>query len=158
VDRFQIRFGVRLSVLGITVSQQLVLPKHNVLGGDLAHTFFTEIRDKLGVNIRACAYLVESCTNVYLCFCVVYAHVQIFLFVQLYDILVFEAKRTSPTEAQIRARKKYREKQEYLQTRVSPEEKLAIAEHVNTTNESLSDFIRRAIAETIELDKASTLK
>ena len=61
----------------------------------------------------------------------------------------------SPTEAQIRARKKYREKQEYLQARVSPEEKLAIAEHVNSTNESLSDFIRRAIKETMERDKVS---
>jgi uncharacterized protein (DUF1778 family) len=61
----------------------------------------------------------------------------------------------SPTEAQIRARKKYREKQEYLQARVSPEEKLAIEEHVNVTNESLSDFIRRAITETMERDKAS---
>ena len=61
----------------------------------------------------------------------------------------------SPTEAQIRARKKYREKQEYLQARVSPEEKLAIAEHVNTTNESLSDCIRRAITETMERDKVS---
>ena len=61
----------------------------------------------------------------------------------------------SPTEAQIRARKKYREKQEYLQTRISPEEKLVIAEHVNTTNESLSNFIRRAITETMERDKAS---
>ena len=61
----------------------------------------------------------------------------------------------SPTEAQIRARKKYREKQEYLQTRVSPEEKLAITKHINATNESLSDFIRRAITETIEHDKAS---
>ncbi len=61
----------------------------------------------------------------------------------------------SPTEAQIRARRKYREKQEYLQARVSPEEKLAIAEHVNTTNESLSDFIRRAITETMDCDKKS---
>ena len=61
----------------------------------------------------------------------------------------------SPTEAQIRARKKYREKQEYLQARVSPEEKLAIVEHVNVTNESLSDFIRRAITETMERDKVS---
>ena len=61
----------------------------------------------------------------------------------------------SPTEAQIRARKKYREKQEYLQARVSPEEKHAIAEHVNATNESLSDFIRRAITETIQRDKTS---
>lgn len=61
----------------------------------------------------------------------------------------------SPTEAQIRARRKYREKQEYLQARVSPEEKLAIAKHVNATNESLSDFIRRAIIETMERDKVS---
>lgn len=60
-----------------------------------------------------------------------------------------------PTEVQIRARKKYREKQEYLQTRVSPEEKLAITEHVNLTNESLSDFIRRAMKETMEHDRAS---
>lgn len=61
----------------------------------------------------------------------------------------------SPTEAQIRARKKYRKKQEYLQVRIPPEEKLAIAEHVNTTNESLSDFIRRAITETMARDNAS---
>lgn len=64
----------------------------------------------------------------------------------------------SPTEAQIRARKKYREKQEYLQARVSPEEKLAIAAHVNATNESLSDFIRRAITETIERDNSPPKK
>lgn len=61
----------------------------------------------------------------------------------------------SPTEAQIRARRKYREKQEYLQARVSPEEKLTITAHVSSTNETLSDFIRRAIAETIERDKKS---
>ena len=61
----------------------------------------------------------------------------------------------SPTEAQIRARKKYREKQEYLQTRISPAEKIAISEHITTTGESLSDFIRRAIAETMGRDKNS---
>ena len=61
----------------------------------------------------------------------------------------------SPTEAQIRARKKYREKQEYLQARVTPEEKVAIAEHVNATKEALSHFIRRAIAETMERDRTS---
>lgn len=61
----------------------------------------------------------------------------------------------SPTEAQIRARKKYREKQEYLQARISPTEKIAISEHITTTGESLSDFIRRAIAETMERDKKS---
>lgn len=60
----------------------------------------------------------------------------------------------SPTEAQIRARKKYREKQEYLQTRVSPEEKLAISGHINVTKETLSDFVRRAIKETIDRDNA----
>ena len=42
-------------------------------------------------------------------------------------------KKGTGSEAQIRARKKYREKQAYLQTRVSPAEKLAIAEPVNAT-------------------------
>ena len=59
----------------------------------------------------------------------------------------------SPTEAQIRARRKYREKQEYLQVRVLPEEKNAIAAHAETMGESLSDFMRRALAETMERDK-----
>lgn len=59
----------------------------------------------------------------------------------------------APTEAQIRARKKYREKQVYLQVRVSAEEKLAIDEHVKVTNELLSDFIRRAISETMAHDQ-----
>lgn len=58
----------------------------------------------------------------------------------------------APTEAQIRARRKYREKQEYLQTRVSPEDKAKITAHAESTGESLSDFMRRAITETIERD------
>ena len=37
----------------------------------------------------------------------------------------------------------------------SPEEKLAIVAHAESTNETLSDFIRRAFAETIEQDKAN---
>lgn len=61
----------------------------------------------------------------------------------------------SPTEAQIRARRKYREKQEYLQARVSPEEKATIVAHTEATKESLSDFIRRAIAETIARDNTT---
>jgi uncharacterized protein (DUF1778 family) len=61
----------------------------------------------------------------------------------------------SPTEAQIRARKKYREKQEYLQARVSPDEKATIIAHTEVTGESLSDFMRRAFSETIERDIAS---
>ena len=44
-----------------------------------------------------------------------------------------EKEKGTGSEAQIRARKKYREKQAYLQTRVSPAEKLAIAEPVNAT-------------------------
>ena len=61
----------------------------------------------------------------------------------------------SPTEAQIRARRKYREKQEYLQARVSPEEKAAIVAHAESMQESLSDFMRRAFAETMERDTAA---
>lgn len=61
----------------------------------------------------------------------------------------------APTEAQIRARRKYREKQEYLQTRVSPEEKSIIVAHAEAMQESLSDFMRRAFAETMERDRAS---
>lgn len=61
----------------------------------------------------------------------------------------------SPTEAQIRARKKYREKQEYLQVRVSPEEKRSIAAHIEASGETLSVFLRRAITETMERDKES---
>ena len=61
----------------------------------------------------------------------------------------------APTEAQIRARRKYREKQEYVQARVSPEEKTAIVAHAEATGESLSDFMRRAFLETMVRDKAS---
>lgn len=64
----------------------------------------------------------------------------------------------APTEAQIRARRKYREKQEYLQTRVSPEEKVKIVAHAESTGESLSDFMRRAIAETMERDQSEKAK
>ena len=46
-----------------------------------------------------------------------------------------EVKIVAPTEAQIRARRKYREKQEYLQTRVSPKEKVTIVAHVASTGE-----------------------
>ena len=59
----------------------------------------------------------------------------------------------SPTEAQIRARRKYREKQEYLQVRVLPEEKTAIVSHAETMGESLSEFMRRALTETMERDQ-----
>ena len=61
----------------------------------------------------------------------------------------------SPTEAQIRARRKYREKQEYIQVRVSPDEKAAVIAHIESTKESLSDFMRRAFTEAMERDRTS---
>lgn len=57
------------------------------------------------------------------------------------------------TEAQIRAKKKYREKQVYLQARITPEEKEMILAHVTVTEESLNDFMRRAFVETMERDR-----
>jgi predicted HicB family RNase H-like nuclease len=59
------------------------------------------------------------------------------------------------TDAQIKADKKYRAKQEFLQARVSPEEKEKIIVHTKNTGESLNIFMRRAFTETIERDKAS---
>ncbi len=59
------------------------------------------------------------------------------------------------SDAQIKADKKYRAKQEFLQARVSPEEKETIVTHVQKTGESLNNFMRRAFAETMERDIAS---
>ena len=59
------------------------------------------------------------------------------------------------TEAQLRASKKYHQKYEYLQARVTPEEKEAVTAHAEAMGESLNAFMRRAFAETMERDKAS---
>ena len=59
------------------------------------------------------------------------------------------------TEAQLRASKKYHQKYEYLQARVTPDEKEAITAHAAAMSESLNVFMRRAFAETMERDKAS---
>ena len=59
------------------------------------------------------------------------------------------------TDAQVKADKKYRSKQEFLQARVSPEEKAAIIIHTQNTGESLNNFMRRAFTETMERDKKS---
>lgn len=59
------------------------------------------------------------------------------------------------TDAQVKADKKYRAKQEFLQARVSPDEKMAIITHTKTTGESLNNFMRRAFAETMERDNTS---
>ena len=59
------------------------------------------------------------------------------------------------TEAQLRASKKYHQKYEYLQARVTPEEKETVTAHAEAMGESLNTFMRRAFAETMERDKAS---
>ena len=59
------------------------------------------------------------------------------------------------TEAQLRASKKYHQKYEYLQARVTPAEKETVTAHAEVMGESLNAFMRRAITETIERDKTS---
>ena len=59
------------------------------------------------------------------------------------------------TEAQLRASKKYHQKYEDLQARVTPEEKEAVTAHAAAMGESLNVFMRRAFTETMERDKAS---
>lgn len=59
------------------------------------------------------------------------------------------------TEAQLRASKKYHQKYEYLQARVTSEEKETVTAHAAAMGESLNTFMRRAFTETMERDKAS---
>ena len=59
------------------------------------------------------------------------------------------------TEAQLRASKKYHQKYEYLQARVTPAEKEAVTAHAAAMGESLNVFMRRAFTETMERDKVS---
>lgn len=59
------------------------------------------------------------------------------------------------TEAQLRASKKYHQKYEYLQARVTPAEKETVTAHAEAMGESLNTFMRRAFVETMERDKAS---
>ena len=57
------------------------------------------------------------------------------------------------TDAQVRAAKKYREKFEFLQTRMPTEEKAQVTAHAEAMGESLNAFVRRAIAEAIARDR-----
>ncbi len=59
------------------------------------------------------------------------------------------------TEAQLRASRKYHQKYEYLQARVTPAEKETVTAHAEAMGESLNSFMRRAFTETMERDKAS---
>lgn len=49
---------------------------------------------------------------------------------------------------------RYRDKYEYITTRVSAAEKQTIIEHAESMGESLNSFMRRAAAEAMERDKA----
>lgn len=57
------------------------------------------------------------------------------------------------SEAQLKANKKYQNKFDKVQIRVSHEEKEAIDQHARAMGESTNAFVRRAIAIAMELDK-----
>ena len=60
------------------------------------------------------------------------------------------------TDARIRANKKYQQKFDRLQIRISLEERAIVNQHIEKTKESINTFVRRAIIETIERDNATT--
>ena len=57
------------------------------------------------------------------------------------------------SEARIRATKKYHDKFERIQIRVSPEEKESIEAYAEEIGESVNSFVRRAVAETMERER-----
>ena len=62
------------------------------------------------------------------------------------------------SEARIRATKKYHDKFERIQIRVSPEEKESIEAYAEEIGESVNSFVRRAMAETMEREKKQVNK
>lgn len=58
------------------------------------------------------------------------------------------------TEAQLRANKKYHDKFERIQIRVSPAEKEAIEAHAEKIGESVNSFVRRAVVEAMEREES----
>ena len=59
----------------------------------------------------------------------------------------------SLSEARIRATKKYHDKFERIQIRVSPEEKESIEAYAEEIGESVNSFVRRAVAETMDRER-----
>lgn len=57
------------------------------------------------------------------------------------------------SEARIRATKKYHDKFERIQIRVTPEEKESIEAYAEEIGESVNSFVRRAIALAMEQDQ-----
>ena len=58
------------------------------------------------------------------------------------------------TEAQLRASKKYHQKLDEVKVRVPAGERQIIADYAASRGESVNGFIRRAIKETMERDRA----
>ena len=56
------------------------------------------------------------------------------------------------SQSKSRSNQKYRDKFEYITTRVSAEEKKSICTHAEKMGESLNGFMRRAAAEAMERD------
>lgn len=59
------------------------------------------------------------------------------------------------SEARIRANKKYQQKFDRLQIRISFEERNEIDQHIEKTKESMNAFVHRAIIETMKRDNTS---
>lgn len=57
------------------------------------------------------------------------------------------------TEARAAANKRYLGKQAWIKVRTTPEHRDAIQAHAQAQGESVNAFVRRAIQETIQLDK-----
>ena len=62
------------------------------------------------------------------------------------------------SEARIRATKKYHDKFDRIQIRVSPEEKETIEAYAREIGESVNSFVRRAAIETIQREKSANNK
>jgi uncharacterized protein (DUF1778 family) len=57
------------------------------------------------------------------------------------------------SEARARATKKYQDKFERIQIRVSSEEKAAIEAYAEAIGESVNTFVRRAVSETMDREQ-----
>ena len=62
------------------------------------------------------------------------------------------------SEARLRATKKYQDKFDRVQIRVTHEEKEAIEKHAEAIGESVNTFVRRVVAEAIERDQSEKAK
>ncbi len=62
------------------------------------------------------------------------------------------------SEARLRATKKYQDKFDRVQIRVTHEEKEALEKHAAAIGESVNSFVRRAIVEAMERDQKSDNK